>query len=62
LIAFSLALMTKDLATAASLASSIGTPLHLGEAVLDLWVEADTALGHGTDHTEVYRWLAPRIA
>jgi 3-hydroxyisobutyrate dehydrogenase len=59
---FSLALMTKDQATAASLASSIGTPLRLGEAVLDLWAEADTALGRGADHTEMYRWLAPRIA
>jgi 3-hydroxyisobutyrate dehydrogenase len=59
---FSLALMAKDLATAASLASSIGTPMRLGEAVLDLWAEADTALGHGADHTEMYRWFAPRSA
>lgn len=58
---FSLALMAKDLATAVSLASSIGLPMRLGEEVQDLWAEADAALGQGADHTEMYRWLAPRF-
>jgi hypothetical protein len=40
-------MMAKDLATAASLASSIGMPMRLGQ---------------GADHTEMYRWLAPSIA
>lgn len=56
---FSLALMAKDLATAASLASSIGAPLRLGEEVLKMWNAADLALGKGADHTEMHRWLEP---
>jgi hypothetical protein len=36
--------------------------MRLGEAVLDLWAEADAALGQGADHTEMYRWLAPCFA
>lgn len=59
---FSLSLMAKDLATAMSLAESIGVPMRLGEEVLELWEQADETLGKGADHTEMYRWLAPRVS
>lgn len=55
---FSMALMAKDLRTAADLAHE----LHIGEAgtrgAADLWAAASTALGRAADHTEIHRYLA----
>lgn len=57
---FSLALMAKDLGIAMSLGAAMGVSMPLGDEVLDLWRCADGALGKGADHTEMFRWLAPR--
>jgi 3-hydroxyisobutyrate dehydrogenase len=55
---FSMALMAKDLRTAADLARQLG----IGEAgtysVAELWMAASTALGKSADHTEIHRFLA----
>jgi len=55
---FSMALMAKDLRTAADLARQLG----IGEAgtggVAELWAAASTALGRSADHTEIHRYLA----
>ncbi len=55
---FSLALMTKDLHTAAEIARHAGIAAPLSEVCEDLWAEADAKLGAGADHTEIYRFLA----
>ncbi|WP_319633522.1 NAD(P)-dependent oxidoreductase [Pelagibius marinus] len=55
---FSLALMTKDLHTAAGIARDAGIAAPLAQVCEDLWAEADTKLGAGADHTEIYRFLA----
>jgi 3-hydroxyisobutyrate dehydrogenase len=59
---FSLALMAKDLRTAADLAAHLG--VH-AEGVADsaaLWEAALAALGAGADHTEIFRFLEGRVA
>jgi 3-hydroxyisobutyrate dehydrogenase len=55
---FSLALMTKDLRTAADLASDLGVKAEAATRAADLWADAHAALGPGADHTEIYRHLA----
>lgn len=55
---FSLALMTKDLHTAAEIARHAGIAAPLAGVCEDLWAEADMKLGAGADHTEIYRFLA----
>ncbi len=57
---FSLALMAKDLRTAADLAAHLGVR---AEGVADsaaLWEAALAALGAGADHTEIFRFLEGR--
>jgi 3-hydroxyisobutyrate dehydrogenase len=54
---FSLALMVKDLGTALDLAADTGTPAELAATCRRLWARAGEALGPGTDHTAVVRWL-----
>jgi len=54
---FALELMVKDLATALELARDTDTPAHFSDACRELWAAAHRALGSGTDHTEVVRWL-----
>jgi len=54
---FSLALMAKDLRTAAELAEQLGVPAPLSRTTADLWTEAQAKLGAGSDHTEIYRFL-----
>lgn len=55
---FSLGLMAKDLHTAAEIARHAAIAAPLAEACESLWAEADTKLGAGADHTEIYRYLA----
>jgi 3-hydroxyisobutyrate dehydrogenase len=54
---FSLSLMAKDLGIAMGLGQSMEYPMHLGEEVLQIWRDANDALGKGADHTEMYRFL-----
>lgn len=54
---FSLDLMVKDLGIASSVADHIGARPVLTQACLSLWRQAQDALGHGRDHTEMWRWI-----
>ena len=58
--AFSMALMAKDLRTAADLAGQLGIGAEGARTAADLWAQASQALGPGADHTEIYRYLAAR--
>ena len=49
--------MAKDLRTADDLARHLDVPAPLSHAVTSLWSEADQALGAGTDHTAIDRFL-----
>jgi len=53
---FSVGLMAKDLATAASLADAVGIPAPFAHQCADLWKEALRQLGGSADHTEMYRF------
>jgi 3-hydroxyisobutyrate dehydrogenase len=55
---FSMALMAKDLQTAADLAEELGLNARIVKDTAELWSEASTAEGSGADHTEIYRHLA----
>jgi 3-hydroxyisobutyrate dehydrogenase len=55
---FAMALMTKDLHTAADIARHAGVAAPLAAVCEGLWAEADDKLGAGADHTEIYRYLA----
>jgi 3-hydroxyisobutyrate dehydrogenase len=57
---FSLALMAKDLGIAVDLGKSLGEPMPLGEEVLQIWRDANEALGKAADHTEMYRYSPPK--
>ena len=54
---FALALMRKDINIATDLAKSTGTKTLLGELLLKSWADAETKLGNGADHTEIFRML-----
>jgi 3-hydroxyisobutyrate dehydrogenase len=54
---FSLALMAKDLRTAADLAAFLGLEAPMSAAASQLWSDASRALGPGADHTEIYRFV-----
>lgn len=53
---FSVALMAKDLATAASLADAVGVAAPFAHRCADLWKDAAQRLGGAADHTEMYRF------
>jgi 3-hydroxyisobutyrate dehydrogenase len=53
---FSLDLMVKDLKTALEVARATGSPVPLGEACVEAWCDAQSALGPGADHTAVARY------
>jgi len=55
---FAMALMAKDLHTAADIARHAGVAAPLAEVCEDLWAQADAKLGAGADHTEIYCYLA----
>jgi 3-hydroxyisobutyrate dehydrogenase len=57
---FAMALMAKDLRTAADLAEALGLSADGAEEAARLWEEASAALGRGADHTEIYRYIAAR--
>lgn len=54
---FSLALMAKDLRTAAELAEHLGVAAPMTREAAELWSEALAALGPASDHTEIFRFL-----
>ena len=54
---FALALMRKDINIATDLAQSLGSKTLLGEVLLRSWADAEAKLGHGADHTEIFRML-----
>ena len=58
---FALALMTKDLSTALTLAERTDTPTILGAPTLEAARAALAALGAGADHTALARWLEDRV-
>jgi 3-hydroxyisobutyrate dehydrogenase len=51
---FALALMRKDLETAAGFIDAMGSPGQFAGACVARWREADEALGAGADHTAMY--------
>jgi 3-hydroxyisobutyrate dehydrogenase len=55
---FSMALMAKDIETAADLSSNIGADADGIRAAALLWRKASETLGPGTDHTAIFRYLA----
>jgi 3-hydroxyisobutyrate dehydrogenase len=55
---FSMALMAKDLKTAAGLAEQLGLDAAGARDAAALWAAASAALGKNADHTEIYRYLA----
>lgn len=55
---FAMALMAKDIRTAANLARELGLQASEIEQAAALWEQASEALGKGADHTEIYRFLA----
>jgi 3-hydroxyisobutyrate dehydrogenase len=55
---FAMALMAKDLRTAADLARQLGIGENGTGAAAGLWTEASSALGKSADHTEIHRFLA----
>lgn len=57
---FAMALMAKDLGTAADLAHELGVKAEGADAAAELWADALSELGKGADHTEIYRFLARR--
>lgn len=58
--AFSMALMAKDLRTAADLAEELGIEAEGARDAAAMWMKATETLGTGADHTEIYRFLAAR--
>ena len=54
---FSLDLMVKDLGIAAGVAQAAGVKPVVVEQCLQLWQQAQQALGLGRDHTEMARWV-----
>jgi 3-hydroxyisobutyrate dehydrogenase len=55
---FSMALMAKDLRTAADLAEAIEIDTAGLRRTADMWAEASKKLGRKADHTEIHRFLA----
>lgn len=57
---FSMALMAKDLRTAADLSEQLGVDAEGARNAAALWAEASAALGKAADHTEIHRFVAAR--
>ena len=58
---FSMALMQKDVRTAAELARQLGSTAEGAEQASALWTEALESLGKDADHTEIYRFLKESV-
>lgn len=54
---FSMALMSKDIRTAAELARQLQQPAEGCEQAAALWSAASASLGRDADHTEIFRFL-----
>jgi 3-hydroxyisobutyrate dehydrogenase len=54
---FSTGLMAKDLRMALEIANATGTAAPLAEPCVKIWNEMEQALGPGSDHTEMLRFL-----
>jgi len=54
---FSTGLMAKDLRMALEIANATGAPAPLAEPCVRIWNEMERALGAGSDHTEMLRFL-----
>lgn len=54
---FSMALMAKDLRTAADLGGQLGLKASGTQSAAELWTRAAAALGRSADHTEIFRYL-----
>ncbi|MES2562713.1 MAG: NAD(P)-dependent oxidoreductase [Pseudomonadota bacterium] len=54
---FALGLMAKDLSLAMEVALACDVPATLGHATLDLWKQAEQAVGGAADHTEIARFV-----
>ena len=54
---FTTGLMAKDLRTALEVAREVRGPSQLVEHCVELWDEAERALGPGSDHTAIYKFL-----
>ncbi len=55
---FAMALMAKDLRTAAELAEALEVETPGPREMAELWTQASAALGSKADHTEIHRFLA----
>jgi 3-hydroxyisobutyrate dehydrogenase len=54
---FTTGLMTKDLRTALEVARKVQGPSRFAEQCVEIWSEAERALGSGADHTAMYQFL-----
>ena len=54
---FTTGLMAKDLRTALEVAHAVHGPSRLAEHCVEIWNEAERALGSGSDHTAMYKFL-----
>ena len=57
---FAMALMSKDLRTAAELANLLGVHAQGAQDAARLWTAASGELPKSADHTEIYRFLSAR--
>ena len=54
---FTTGLMAKELRTALEVARAVHGPSRLAEQCVEIWNEAERALGYGSDHTAMYKFL-----
>src|SRR5688572_28519153 len=54
---FALGLMAKDITLAMEVAQAVNVPAELGRATLDLWKQAEKALGGAADHTAIAKFV-----
>ena len=54
---FAMGLMAKDITLAMEVAQAVNVPAELGRATLDLWKQAEKALGGAADHTAIAKFV-----
>ncbi|BBK38821.1 oxidoreductase [Allostella sp. ATCC 35155] len=54
---FATGLMVKDLRTALEVAEATGEPAEFARLCTEIWARAEAAIGPGSDHTEIVRYL-----
>jgi 3-hydroxyisobutyrate dehydrogenase-like beta-hydroxyacid dehydrogenase len=57
---FATGLMNKDVRLCLEEAETLGIPMHVGEAVREIWQTAERELGAASDYTEIVRVLEAR--